>query len=77
MSGPMPNSTTSTKRGSARTKGLGLLGSTTPGYRRTATWWVISAKREVTRERRLAALIEVSAGGRRIDQLSPPTKQKR
>ena len=47
-----------------------------PGYRRTATWWVISAKREVTRERRLAALIEVSAGGRRIDQLSPPTKQK-
>ena len=47
-----------------------------PGYRRTATWWVISAKRDVTRGRRLAALIEVSADGRRIDQLSPPTKRK-
>jgi uncharacterized protein YdeI (YjbR/CyaY-like superfamily) len=38
----------------------------TPSYRRTATWWVISAKQEATRERRLAALIEDSAAGRRI-----------
>lgn len=29
-----------------------------PGYRRTATWWVISAKRPETRERRLATLID-------------------
>jgi len=36
------------------------------GYRRTATWWVISAKREETRERRLATLIEESANGRRV-----------
>ena len=38
----------------------------TPGYRRGATWWVISAKQEATRDRRLATLIEDSAGGRFI-----------
>ncbi|MEO8510849.1 MAG: YdeI/OmpD-associated family protein [Chloroflexota bacterium] len=38
----------------------------TPSYRRTATHWVISAKREETRERRLATLIADSAGGRRV-----------
>jgi uncharacterized protein YdeI (YjbR/CyaY-like superfamily) len=37
-----------------------------PGYRRTAIWWVISAKQEATRERRLATLIADSAAGRRI-----------
>ena len=35
-------------------------------YRRPATWWVISAKREETRARRLAQLIEDSAAGRHI-----------
>ena len=38
----------------------------TPGYRRTATWWVVSAKQEATRDRRLATLIEDSAAGRMI-----------
>lgn len=38
----------------------------TPGYRRSATWWVISAKQEATRERRLATLIEDSAAGRLV-----------
>jgi uncharacterized protein YdeI (YjbR/CyaY-like superfamily) len=37
-----------------------------PGYRRTAAWWVVSAKREDTRARRLATLIEDSRAGRRI-----------
>ena len=41
-----------------------------PWYRRTATWWVISAKRSETRERRLAKLIEDSAAGRRLAHLS-------
>ena len=36
----------------------------TPSYRRTATHWVVSAKREETRERRLEQLIESSAAGR-------------
>jgi len=35
-------------------------------YRHTATWWVISAKQEKTRQRRLARLIATSAAGRRI-----------
>ena len=43
-----------------------------PWYRRTATWWVISAKREDTRARRLATLIADSAAGRTIKQLTRP-----
>jgi uncharacterized protein YdeI (YjbR/CyaY-like superfamily) len=38
-------------------------------YRQTATWWVISAKREETRQKRLATLIEDSANGLPIKQL--------
>jgi uncharacterized protein YdeI (YjbR/CyaY-like superfamily) len=41
-----------------------------PGYRRTATHWVMSAQREATRDRRLAQLIEDSAAGRRIAPLA-------
>ncbi|HTD52074.1 MAG TPA: YdeI/OmpD-associated family protein [Thermoanaerobaculia bacterium] len=40
-----------------------------PGYRRTAIHWVISAKQEETRERRLGQLIADSAAGRRIGPL--------
>ena len=34
-----------------------------PWYRRTASWWVVSAKKEETRAKRLATLIEDSAAG--------------
>ena len=40
-----------------------------PWYRRTATHWVVSAKREETRLRRLAQLIEDSANGLDIKPL--------
>ncbi len=40
-----------------------------PGYRKQATWWVVSAKREETRARRLATLIADSEKGLRIKQL--------
>lgn len=40
-----------------------------PGYRRTAIFWVVSAKREDTRRRRLDTLIEDSANGLRIGPL--------
>jgi uncharacterized protein YdeI (YjbR/CyaY-like superfamily) len=43
-----------------------------PGYRRTAIHWVVSAKREETRSRRLATLIEDSASGRRLRLLTRP-----
>jgi uncharacterized protein YdeI (YjbR/CyaY-like superfamily) len=41
-----------------------------PGYRRQATWWVMSAKRPETRERRLATLIDDSANERRLKQFA-------
>jgi uncharacterized protein YdeI (YjbR/CyaY-like superfamily) len=47
-----------------------------PGYRRTATWWVVSAKREETRLKRLTALIEDSEAGRRLAQVGSPPKTK-
>jgi uncharacterized protein YdeI (YjbR/CyaY-like superfamily) len=37
------------------------------GYRRVTTWWVVSAKKAETQERRLTTLIATSAAGRRID----------
>lgn len=36
-----------------------------PGYRRRVIWWVISAKQDATRVRRLARAIAESAAGRR------------
>ncbi len=41
-----------------------------PSYRRPAIWWVISAKQEATRRKRLATLIEDSANGRKIGPLT-------
>jgi uncharacterized protein YdeI (YjbR/CyaY-like superfamily) len=45
-----------------------------PWYRRTAIHWVISAKREETRVRRLAQLIDDHAAGRTIPPLTRPSK---
>jgi uncharacterized protein YdeI (YjbR/CyaY-like superfamily) len=43
-----------------------------PGYRQMAIFWVVSAKREETRARRLSTLIDDSAHGRRIALLRAP-----
>jgi uncharacterized protein YdeI (YjbR/CyaY-like superfamily) len=43
-----------------------------PSYRRTAVFWVMSAKREATRASRLATLIRDSDHGLRIGPLRPP-----
>ncbi len=43
----------------------------TPSYRRTATWWVISAKKPETRERRLGILIEDSEAKRIVSPFIP------
>ena len=61
----------------ANAKAAAFFDAQPPGYRRIATHWVISAKREETRERRLAQLIVDSAAGRRIAQLIPPGKRPR
>lgn len=47
-----------------------------PWYRRTATHWVISAKRSDTRERRLEQLITASAEGRTVAPLTRPSGKK-
>lgn len=47
-----------------------------PSYRHPAIWWVVSAKKPETRERRLATLIDDSAAGQKIKPLRPPTKNK-
>jgi len=46
--------------------------SRAPWYRRTATYWIISAKREETRLKRLATLIADSAQHRNIGPLTRP-----
>ena len=40
-----------------------------PGYQRTSIWWVISAKREETRQKRLATLIADSQRGLHVAPL--------
>jgi uncharacterized protein YdeI (YjbR/CyaY-like superfamily) len=54
------------------TKAWEFFQSQAPWYRRTATRWVTGAKKEVTRDRRLATLVEDSREGRTIRQLTRP-----
>jgi uncharacterized protein YdeI (YjbR/CyaY-like superfamily) len=46
-----------------------------PGYRRMAIWYVVSAVKEETRQRRLATLIQQCADGRRIGIVTGTTKK--
>jgi uncharacterized protein YdeI (YjbR/CyaY-like superfamily) len=46
--------------------------STPSSYRRSMAWWIVSARRQETRLRRLAAVIDESAAGRRIDPMNLP-----
>jgi len=47
-----------------------------PGYRKTINWWIVSAKKEETRLKRLEQLIEESAARRRIGLLTPSKKSR-
>lgn len=49
-----------------------------PSYRRTVTWWVVSAKREETRARRLEALVADSEAGQWVKPMRSghPKKKK-
>ena len=47
-----------------------------PGYRRTASWWVLSAKKEETRLRRLRQLIHDSTRGSRIEAVTYKAKER-
>lgn len=57
------------KRFRAKRKAWDFFQAQPPGYRRSAIWWVVSAKREDTRERRFATLVEDSAASRRVKHL--------
>ena len=46
-----------------------------PWYQRTSSFWVVSAKQEETRQRRLATLISDSEKGRRLAMLTPKGKK--
>jgi hypothetical protein len=51
-----------------------------PSYRKTVGWWVVSARKEETRLKRLGQLIDDSKRGRRIPQLTratPPSQPRR
>jgi uncharacterized protein YdeI (YjbR/CyaY-like superfamily) len=45
-------------------------------YRQGAVWWIVSARKPETRERRLTALIEDSAVGRTIKPLTRPGRRR-
>jgi len=45
--------------------------SQAPSYRKTAAFWVMSAKQEATRARRLSALIDRSENGERLPAFQP------
>jgi uncharacterized protein YdeI (YjbR/CyaY-like superfamily) len=59
----------SEKQFRANKKAWEFFQSQPPWYRRTATHWVLSAKREETKQKRLATLIDDSAHGRMLKQL--------
>lgn len=54
------------KRFRANKKAWAFFIAQPPGYRQTITFWVISAKRAETQDRRLNELIAASADGRRV-----------
>ena len=61
------------RRFRAEAEAWAFFSSAPPSYRKAATWWVISAKQETTRDRRLSQLIDDSRAGRRIKQLTRPS----
>ena len=58
----------------AKARAWAYFESSAPSYRKAALWWVLSAKRPETRERRLATLIADSAAQRKIGPLERPRK---
>lgn len=56
----------------ANAKAWEFFQSRPPSYRKAAVYWVMSAKKEETRARRLAQLIDDSAAGRTVPPLTRP-----
>ncbi len=62
------------KKFKANKKAWEFFAAQPPGYRKTATFWVVSAKKEETRLRRLETLVRDSAAGRRLGLLTKKTR---
>jgi len=60
------------KKLKANKKAWDYFQSKPPSYQRPAMWWIMSAKQEETRLKRLAKLIEDSENGRTISPLTRP-----
>ncbi len=60
------------KRFRAKKRAWAFFEAQPPGYRRLSIHWVMSAKREETRERRLAQLLADSAAGNRVAAVIGP-----
>jgi uncharacterized protein YdeI (YjbR/CyaY-like superfamily) len=59
----------------ANAAALAFFESQPPSYRRTVAWWIQTAKKEETRTRRLAVLVDCSARGQMVPPFIPrPTK---
>ncbi|EEF62261.1 YdeI/OmpD-associated family protein [Pedosphaera parvula] len=58
------------KRFKANRKAWEFFRAQAPWYQRTASWWVMSAKREETKSRRLEQLIQDSEKGQRLAHLA-------
>ena len=72
----VPRDAAGERRFRANAKAWKFYQAQAPWYRRTSAWWVISAKKQETREKRLAALIECSEQGRRIDPMRPEASKQ-
>jgi uncharacterized protein YdeI (YjbR/CyaY-like superfamily) len=64
------------KRFRAKEKAWSWFQAQPDGYQAIARYWVMSAKKPETRERRLDTLIEDSANGRRVPPLRPRTGRR-
>jgi uncharacterized protein YdeI (YjbR/CyaY-like superfamily) len=64
------------KKFKANKKAWEFFQSLAPGYRRNSIWWVLSAKQEETREKRLAQIIQSCEKGIKVGLLNPIPKPK-
>jgi len=66
----------SEKKFKANQKAWGFFEIQPRSYRRAAIWWVISAKKDETRAKRLATLIDDSTRGKTLPALTRPARSK-
>ena len=64
------------KKFKANAKAWEFFRAQAPWYQRTTTWWVVSARKEETRLKRLVTLIGDSEKGRRIGLLDYPRNKR-